>query len=91
MVKLNNQLIKIALKQIFNKEEMITDISSIPPLILFMFLLYSGDQKGSISTTLKAGVAQLVEHQLPKLRVASSSLVRRLTALRPPLHRETEL
>jgi hypothetical protein len=33
------------------------------------------DQRARIS--LHAGVAQLVEHQLPKLRVASSSLVSR--------------
>ena len=33
--------------------------------------------KNSIFANTNAGIAQLVEHQLPKLRVASSSLVTR--------------
>ena len=44
---------------------------------LFFSFSFGGDKKRYTFATVNAGIAQLVEHQLPKLRVASSSLVSR--------------
>ena len=47
-----------------------------------------GDENEKLVSEPDAGVAQLVEHQLPKLRVASSNLVARLEEdLEMPLDR----